>query len=95
MPRRCSARRPPWTLVALLNRRWLTAGALVLLAGTVRSTALALIAAVAVAVLTALIQDAPTRQRIALWWRPVAALLLAPLGLLGYSALRDPRDTQA
>ncbi len=75
-----------WTLVALLNRRWLTAGALVLLAGTVRSTALALIAAVAVAVLTALIQDAPTRQRIALWWRPVTALLLAPLGLLGYWA---------
>lgn len=75
-----------WTLVALLNRRWLTAGALVLLAGTVRSTALALIAAVAVAVLTALIQDAPTRQRIALWWRPVAALLLAPLGILGYWA---------
>lgn len=75
-----------WTLVALLNRRWLTAGALVLLAGTVRSTALALIAAVAVAVLTALIQAARTRQRIALWWRPVTALLLAPLGLLGYWA---------
>ena len=75
-----------WTLVALLNRRWLTAGALVLLAGTVRSTALALIAAVAVAVLTALIQDAPTRHRIALWWRPVTALLVAPLGLLGYWA---------
>ena len=75
-----------WALVALLNRRWLTAGALVLLAGTVRSTALALMAAVAVAMLTALIQDAPTRQRIALWWRPVTALLLAPLGLLGYWA---------
>jgi hypothetical protein len=75
-----------WTLVALLNRRWLTAGALVVLAGTVRSTALALIAAVAVAVLTALIQAARTRQRIALWWRPVVALLLAPLGLLGYWA---------
>jgi hypothetical protein len=75
-----------WTLVALLNRRWLTAGALVVLAGTVRSTALALIAAVAVAVLTVLIQAVRTRQRIALWWRPVAALLLAPLGLLGYWA---------
>jgi Mannosyltransferase (PIG-V) len=75
-----------WTLVALLNRRWLTAGALVVLAGTVRSTALALIAAVAVAVLTALIEAARTRQRIALWWRPVAALLLAPLGLIGYWA---------
>jgi hypothetical protein len=75
-----------WALVALFDRRWLTAGALVLLAGTVRSTALALVAAVAVAVLATLIQDAPARRRIALWWRPVAALLLAPLGLLGYWA---------
>lgn len=75
-----------WTLVALLNQRWLTAGVLALLAGTVRSTALALIAAVAVAVLTTLVKDAPTHRRIVLWWRPVAALLLAPLGLLGYWA---------
>jgi len=85
-----------WTLVALLNRRWLTAGALTALAGTVRSTALALVAAVAVAVLATMIQAtmiqaapiqaAPTRQRTARWWRPVAALLLAPLGLLGYWA---------
>ena len=73
-----------WTLVALVDRRWLTAGALASLAGTVRSTALALIAAVAVAVIIALIQAARTRQPIARWWRPVAALLLAPLGLLGY-----------
>ena len=73
-----------WALVALVDRRWLTAGALVSLAGTVRSTALALIAAVAVAVIIALIQAARTRQPIARWWRPVAALLLAPLGLLGY-----------
>jgi Mannosyltransferase (PIG-V) len=75
-----------WALVALLDRRWLTAGALVALAGTVRSTALALVAAVAVAVLSALIQAAASRQRITLWWRPAAALLLAPLGLLGYWA---------
>jgi hypothetical protein len=73
-----------WALVALVDRRWLTAGALVSLAGTVRSTALALIAAVAVAVIIALIQAARTRQPIARWWRPIAALLLAPLGLLGY-----------
>ncbi len=50
------------------------------------STALALVAAVAAAVVIALNQAALTRQRIALWWRPVAALLLAPLGLLGYWA---------
>jgi len=73
-----------WALVALVDRRWLTAGILVMLAGTVRSTALALVAAVAVAVVPALIEAARTRQRIGAWWRPVAALLLAPLGLLGY-----------
>jgi len=73
-----------WALVALVDRRWLTAGILVMLAGTVRSTALALVAAVGVAVLLALVQAARTRPRIGAWWRPVAALLLAPLGLLGY-----------
>jgi hypothetical protein len=35
-------------------------------------------------VLLALIQAARTRPPIGTWWRPVAALLLAPLGLLGY-----------
>ena len=75
-----------WALVALVDRRWLTAGILVMLAGTVRSTAVALVAAVVVAVVLALIQAARTRQRIGAWWRPVAALLLAPLGLLGYWA---------
>ena len=73
-----------WALVALVDRRWLTAGILVMLAGTVRSTALALVAALAVAVAAALIEAVRTRQRIGAWWRPVAALLLAPLGLLGY-----------
>jgi mannosyltransferase PIG-V len=73
-----------WALVALVDRRWLTAGILVMLAGTVRSTAMALVAAVAVAAVLALIQAARSRQRIGAWWRPVAALLLAPLGLLGY-----------
>ena len=73
-----------WALVALVDQRWLTAGILVMLAGTVRSTALALVAAVAVAVVLALIQAARTRQRIGAWWRPMTALLLAPLGLLGY-----------
>jgi Mannosyltransferase (PIG-V) len=73
-----------WALVALVDRRWLTAGILVMLAGTVRNTALALVAAVAVAVVLALIQAGRSRQRIGAWWRPVAALLLAPLGLLGF-----------
>jgi hypothetical protein len=73
-----------WALVALLDRRWLTAAGLTLLAGTVRSTVVALIAALTVAALTALIQAARQRQPVASWWRPLAALVIAPLGLLGY-----------
>ena len=73
-----------WSLIALVERRWLTAAGLTLLAGTVRSSALALIAAVAAAALTALFRAARAREPITAWWRPAAALLLAPLGLLGY-----------
>jgi hypothetical protein len=73
-----------WALVALAERRWLTAAGLVILAGTVRSTALALIAAVAVAALPPLVRAVRARQPFAAWWRPAAALLLAPLGLVGY-----------
>jgi hypothetical protein len=73
-----------WTLIALVERRWLTAAGLTILAGTVHSNAAALVAAVAVAALPALVRAAQARQHIAAWWRPAAALLLAPLGLLGY-----------
>ena len=73
-----------WALVALVSRRWLTAGGLTLAAGTVRSTALALILTVCAAALIAVIQAVRARHRFALWWRPLAAVLLAPLGLLGY-----------
>jgi Mannosyltransferase (PIG-V) len=73
-----------WSLIALVERRWLTAAGLTILAGTVRSSALALIAAVTVAALPALIRAMRARQHNAAWWRPAAALLLAPLGLLGY-----------
>ncbi len=73
-----------WALVALVTRRWLTAGLLTLAAGTVRSTALALILTVFAAALIAVIQAVRARQPLARWWRPVAAVLLAPLGLLGY-----------
>jgi len=83
-----------WTLVALVDRRWLTAAGLTIAAGTVRSTAVALVAAVVVAAALALVEAARTRQRIAEWWRPLAAALLAPLGLLGflgYVAIRTRR----
>jgi hypothetical protein len=73
-----------WALVALVSRRWLTAGGLTLAAGTVRSTALALILALCAAALLAVIQAVRARQPFAVWWRPLAAVLLAPLGLLGY-----------
>jgi hypothetical protein len=73
-----------WALVALAGRRWLTAAGLTILAGTVRSTAAALIAVIAVAALIALIQAGRTRQPVAAWWRPLVAAVLAPLGLLGY-----------
>jgi hypothetical protein len=83
-----------WALIALVDRRWLTAAGLTIAAGTVRSTAVALVAAVVVAAAAALIEAARTRRRIAEWWRPLAAALLAPLGLLGflgYVAVRTGR----
>jgi hypothetical protein len=81
-----------WALVALIDRRWLTAGALSAAAGTVHSTGIGLVAAVAVAVLGAYrsggASPAPPSVRPLFdrraGWRPLAALLTAPLGLLGY-----------
>src|SRR6516162_21431 len=75
-----------WSLVALVERRWLTAAGLTILAGTVRSTALALIAAIVVATAPPLIRAVRARQPAGAWWRPAAAVLAAPLGLLGYWA---------
>jgi len=73
-----------WALVALVDRRWLTAAGLTLLAGTVRSTALALIATLAIAALFAVVRAIRARQPFGTWWRPLAAAALAPLGLIGY-----------
>jgi hypothetical protein len=73
-----------WALIALVERRWLTAAGLTILAGTVHSSGMALIVAVVVAALPPLIRAARQRQPIAAWWRPAAAVLLAPLGLLGF-----------
>ncbi len=73
-----------WALVALVDKRWLTAAGLTIAAGTVRSTAVALIAAVAVAALIALARAMRARQGFGAWWRPLAALALSPLGLVGY-----------
>lgn len=74
-----------WALVALVDRRWITAGVLTLLAGTVHSSAVALIAAVEVAALIALVGAARTRPLpLGAWLRPVAAAVMAPLGLIGF-----------
>jgi len=68
-----------WTLYALLRRRWLTTGTLCLLAGTTRAASVVLVAVVVGAAAVEAV-----RRRDA--WRPWAAALLAPLGLLGYLA---------
>jgi hypothetical protein len=68
-----------WSLYAVLNRRWLTAGGLCLAAGLVRPTAAALVAAVGLACLVAAVRRTDG-------WRPWLAGALAPLGLLGYLA---------
>ena len=62
----------------------IAAAGLTILAGTVRSTAVALVAALVVAAAAALVEAARTHRRIAEWWRPLVAALLAPLGLLGF-----------
>jgi hypothetical protein len=72
-----------WALVALVERRWLTAGVLTLVAGAVHSTAVVLMVAVGVAALIAVAQT-PRAQWVTDAWRPVAAVAMAPLGLLGF-----------
>ena len=74
-----------WALVAVADRRWLTAGVLTMLAGTVHSSAVTLVAAVAVAALVSVIESARTGLPLSSWLRPVAAVVIAPLGLIGFS----------
>ncbi|WP_308259135.1 hypothetical protein [Pseudonocardia sp. H11422] len=66
-----------WSLVGVLSRRWLFAGAMCALAGLVRPTAAALVLAVGVAALVAVLQGRDG-------WRPWLGAALAPLGLAGY-----------
>ncbi|MGH3952116.1 MAG: hypothetical protein ACRDSE_23895 [Pseudonocardiaceae bacterium] len=68
-----------WCLVGLLRRQWLLAGACCAVAGLVRPTAAALVAAMLVAAVVSLVQGRDG-------WRPWAAALLAPSGLAGYFA---------
>ena len=66
-----------WSLWAVLKNRWLTAGAMCVLAGLTRPTATALIPVVCLAALVAIVKRRNS-------WRPYVALVIAPLGWLGY-----------
>ncbi|MCL6670134.1 hypothetical protein M8J74_17160 [Streptomyces panaciradicis] len=67
-----------WACHAVMSDRWLTAGVLTFTAGLARPTALALIAALTVAALRTLHHR---HEDVA---RPMTAILIAPLGLMGY-----------
>jgi hypothetical protein len=84
-----------WALVAVIDGRWITAGVLTMLAGTVHSSAVALIAAVEIAVLIALVGAARTeRLSLGAWLRPFAAGAMAPLGLVGFWVFVTLRQAQ-
>ena len=78
-----------WALYALLRRWWIAAGILAFFAGLTRPTANALVATVCLAALIELIKrrgherdDAPGGAA----WRPWFALVVPPLGMIGYLA---------
>ncbi|MEU4693679.1 glycosyltransferase family 39 protein [Actinoplanes sp. NPDC023714] len=73
-----------WALWALLTERWLLAGVLAGLSGLSRPTAAALIGVVGLAAIVAAIQRKDS-------WRPYAAMVLAPAGLLAYVAYAGSR----
>jgi hypothetical protein len=68
-----------WSLVGVLERRWILAGVCCSLAGLVRSTGMALVLAVGLAVIVAIV-----RRREG--WRAWLGGLIAPVGLVGYLA---------
>ncbi|WP_420833759.1 hypothetical protein [Streptomyces sudanensis] len=79
-----------WSLYAVLRGRWLLSGALAVPAGLTRPSAVALIAALAVAALAVLVRERRVGPGLA------AGVLLAPLGWLayvGYVAVRVGRPT--
>ena len=68
-----------WSLVGVLERRWVLAGVCCALAGLVRSTGAALVLAVCVAAIVAIVTHKGS-------WRTWIGGVIAPLGLLGYLA---------
>ncbi|GAA2532694.1 MULTISPECIES: hypothetical protein [Streptomyces] len=67
-----------WACYAVMTRRWLTAGVLTFTAGLSRPTAVTLVAALAVAGLLAVWRREEGIRR------PLIAVAIAPLGVLGY-----------
>ena len=67
-----------WSLVGVLERRWMLAGLCAFAAGLSRSTAVVLVAVVVVAALVAVFRRAEKR-----WWA-LAGAAVAPLGVAGY-----------
>jgi hypothetical protein len=68
-----------WSLVGVLEKRWILAGVCCSLAGLVRSTGAALVLAVGLAVLVAIVKRRDG-------WRPWLGGVIAPVGLVGYLA---------
>jgi hypothetical protein len=68
-----------WSLVGLVERRWLLAGLAAIGAGLIRPTAGALVLTVVIAAVVAIVQGRDS-------WRPWVGGLLAPVGLIGYLA---------
>lgn len=68
-----------WSLVGILERKWLLAGVCCALAGLVRSTGAALVLTVVIAVVIAIVKRRDG-------WRPWVGGAIAPLGLLAYLA---------
>ncbi|MFE9877493.1 hypothetical protein [Streptomyces sp. NPDC005784] len=85
-----------WACYAVMRRNWFTAGLLTCAAGLTRPTATALIAALTLAVLVELLRhrravhrwgDSPAPDGTGRWdaaLRPLAAVVIAPIGLAGY-----------
>ncbi|MEZ0090670.1 glycosyltransferase family 39 protein [Streptacidiphilus sp. EB129] len=73
-----------WTLYAVLARNWIWAGALCVLTGLTRPSAMAVTAAVAVAALVELYRIRRGRVTDVHWSRPLLAGLASPLGWGGY-----------
>ncbi|MCF3104539.1 DUF2079 domain-containing protein [Streptomyces roseoverticillatus] len=67
-----------WTLLAVLERRWLPAAALCVLAGAVRPSASVVVGTVGLAAGWELVQQRGSRRA----WRAWTALLTAPLGIV-------------